>query len=253
MKIWVGFWLAPIWLALIAAPFIGSFLGVLIRRLPEGGSVIRPRSACEGCGRTLAPWEMVPVLSFAVLRGRCRYCAAPIARTHLAVELAALLVPLTAYAAGITSAEPLWASCALGWTLLALGWIDAISFRLPDSLTLPLVVAGIAQCWGRTPEYLVGHALAAMIGWGALRAVALTYHALRHREGLGQGDAKLYAAGGAWVGIAALPSVLLLAALLGLALAGCIALRQGRLGMTARLPFGPPLAAAIWAVWLLTR
>jgi leader peptidase (prepilin peptidase)/N-methyltransferase len=169
---------APLWamvvlaLPVVAAPFIGSFLGVLIRRLPAGRDVAWSRSCCDTCGHALAPIDLIPVLSFVALGGRCRSCDAPIARMHLAVELAAMLVPLSALAAGWLDPPALWTACALGWVLLALAWIDAISFLLPDVLTLPLLVAGLAQCWWRTPDLLADHALAAVVAWSALWLLA---------------------------------------------------------------------------------
>ena len=285
-------WLPP----LLAAPVIGSFAGVLIRRLPTGRPVALARSQCEACGHVLSPAELVPLLSVLVLRGRCRACGAAIPRFHVLVELAALLVAISAVLAplllaaalpGGPSAAPsaaayllsggalegwvleggalqggalesgaqaggagLWADCALGWTLLALAWIDARHFLLPDVLTLPLLLAGLAACQVLQPWALQDHLLGAVLGYAVLRAVALAYRALRGRDGMGAGDAKLLAACGAWLGWAALPQVLLLAALLGLGVAGVMRLRGQAVGRTTMLPFGPFLAAACWAVRL---
>jgi leader peptidase (prepilin peptidase)/N-methyltransferase len=115
MNVWDE--LAPV----LAAPFVGSFLGVLIRRLPAGRGIAWSRSACERCQHALGPADLVPIASFIALHGRCRHCAAPIARMHLAIELAALLVPLCALSAGLRAPDVLWLGCGLGWTLLALG------------------------------------------------------------------------------------------------------------------------------------
>ncbi len=78
------------WLPVLLSPFVGSFLGVLVRRLPSGGAVVMARSRCESCGRALGIFDLVPILSFLALRGRCRGCGAPIAVSHLAIELAAI-------------------------------------------------------------------------------------------------------------------------------------------------------------------
>jgi prepilin signal peptidase PulO-like enzyme (type II secretory pathway) len=139
----------------------------------------------------------------------------------------------------------------LGWTLLALGWIDAEHTYLPDVLTLPLVLAGLAATWFLAPETLADHAAAAAIAYGSLRLLGAAYERLRRREGIGQGDAKLLAAAGAWLGLTALPFVLLVGALLGLALAVPMLLRGRRDVATLQVPFGPPLALAIWLAWLL--
>ncbi len=239
------------WLAVLAAPFVGSFLGVLIRRLPADRPIAAARSCCEACGRTLGPLDLVPIASYLALRGRCRSCGARIAPMHLGVELAATAV--AGVAAAFDSGAPLWAGCALGWTLLALAWIDWEHFWLPDALTLPLIVAGLAATWFLAPWAATDHAAAAALAYAGLRGLGALYRRLRGREGLGQGDAKLLAAGGAWLGLAALPDLLLLAALLGLAAAGVARWRGRAMTAATALPFGPPLAAATWALWLLAR
>lgn len=234
-------WLAP----LLFAPCIGSFLGVLIRRLPDGRPIAFVRSACEACGRTLPPCELVPLASFVLLRGRCRGCGARIGWFHPAIEAAATIVAASAALAGVQGWR-LWAGCGLGWTLLVLAWIDWRDFLLPDALTLPLLLAGLGVAWhdGAAPAAALGAAL----GYLGLWLVGLLYRTLRGRDGLGQGDAKLLAAGGAWLGAAALPWVVFWAALFGLALA--LLARRRQLALALALPFGPPLAAAIWLAWL---
>ena len=142
----------------------------------------------------------------------------------------------------------LWEGCALGWTLLALAWIDWRYFILPDVLTLPLLLAGLGVAAGEGRAAALDGALGAALGYGGLWLVGALYRRLRGRDGLGGGDAKLLAAGGAWLGAAALPWVLLGAAVGGLAIAALT--RRGILAPTLAVPFGPPLAAAIWLVWL---
>jgi len=236
-------------LPLLLSPFIGSFLGVVIRRLPLGLPFAMGRSACEGCGRALPPLDLIPLLSFALLRGRCRFCRAGIARFHVWIELAAIAV---AGWAALVVPDPvsLWINCALGWWLLVLAWIDSDHLRLPDVLTLPLLMFGLMATWWLTdPDAATDHALAAAIGYLAFRGVALAYRMLRQREGLGQGDAKLLAAAGAWVGLAGLPSVVLGAALIALAATLMQRLFQ-RQGADTPIPFGPYLALATWLVRL---
>lgn len=242
----------PGWaLPLLVAPVVGSFLGVVIRRLPRGAPLAWGRSRCESCGTVLAARDLVPVLSYLALRGRCRSCGAAIGPFHPAVELAALAVAALAALSLGDDPPRLWLGCGLGWTLLAAAWIDAEHLLLPDRLTLPLILAGLAATAALAPEALAGHALGAALGYAAFRGLARAYRALRGQEGLGAGDAKLLAAGGAWLGWPALPDLVLLAALLGLAFAGLLALRRGGLDPAARLPFGPCLAAALWAMWVL--
>jgi leader peptidase (prepilin peptidase)/N-methyltransferase len=234
------------WLAVLLAPCAGSFIGVLTRRLPRERANLWGRSECETCHHALGPAELVPLVSFALQRGRCRACGAPIARAHLAVELAAVAVAAMAAARG----ADIWEGCALGWTLLALAWIDWEQFWLPDVLTLPLLAAGVTLTWLEAPWALTDHAIGAIAGYLAFRILGRLYLALRKREGLGEGDAKLLAAGGAWLGWQALPNLVLLAALAGIALALLARLRGASLTAATRLPFGPALAAAIWTLWL---
>ncbi len=247
MAIFLATWIAPV----LAGPFVGSFLGVLIRRLPEGRALLLARSACESCRRPLMPWELVPLASWLALRGRCRSCRASISVFHPAVELAATLVALSA--AWTDGADPalLWAGCGLGWTLLALAWIDWEWLRLPDALTLPLIVAGLAATWMLDRPAVADHATAAALAYVVLRLLNDAYRRLRGRDGLGAGDAKLFGACGAWVGLAALGPVLLLAAMAGLGLAALMRLMGERLSRTTPLPFGTCLAIALWLAWVV--
>jgi leader peptidase (prepilin peptidase) / N-methyltransferase len=140
--------------------------------------------------------------------------------------------------------------CILGWTLLALAWIDWHTLRLPDALTLPLLLAGLGAAWLESRSAVFAGVVGALVGYAALVAVGICYRAVRGEEGLGRGDAKLLAAGGAWLGWAPLPWVVLGAALLGLLLALLHRVRGTPLTGTTALPFGPPLALAIWMIWL---
>ncbi len=235
-------------LPLLLSPFIGSFLGVVIRRLPLGLPITLARSACEGCGRALPARDLMPLLSFAALRGRCRFCRAGIARFHVWIELAAIGVAGWAMLR-TADLELLWANCALGWSLLTLAWIDWDHLRLPDVITLPLVVLGLLATWWLEPDALTDHALAAAAGYLAFRGVAWAYLVLRRREGLGQGDAKLLAAAGAWVGLAGLPTVVLGAAVIALVATLAQRLFQRHAADTP-IPLGPYLALATWLVRL---
>lgn len=237
------------WLPAVAvAPVIGSFMGVLIQRLPENRPVVFARSACDHCGHRLAARDLVPLLSFVVTRGRCRYCHAPIGLFAPAVELAATAVALWA---GLTVPEAdLWPSCVLGWLLLTLSWIDSRTMLLPDALTLPLLVIGLIATYGADPAALSDHTLAAVVAFTSLTGVAWLYRRLRGRDGLGGGDPKLFAGIGAWVGLALLPLTLFLAASLGLAAAGAAALMGRRMTAATAIPFGPFLAMAAWLLWL---
>jgi leader peptidase (prepilin peptidase)/N-methyltransferase len=236
------------WSLLLAAPFIGSFLGVIVRRLPDGLPIAWSRSHCDWCGVRLRPRDLVPIVSWLASKGRCRSCGHSLSWFYPGIELASTAVALVA--ALVNGGQGAWLDCLLGWWLLTLAWIDIRSWLLPDLLTLPLVVAGLAAAAAFDPEQLVQRSLGAGLGYLSLLAIAALYRALRHREGLGRGDAKLLAAAGAWVGAAALPQVILLAALSALAGAGCLWIAGFRLSAHSAIPFGPFLAFATWALWL---
>lgn len=238
-------WIWP----LLVAPFVGSLLGVLVVRLPSSRPVVLSRSACASCGAPLGPLDLFPLLSFAALRGRCRHCGGWIGWFHPAIELAALGVSVWAVLTCPTP-EQTWISCGLGWTLLALAWIDVQWFLLPDVLSLPLLLGGLGVTIVTARDEVFSHALGAVVGYLGLRGLALSYRLLRGREGIGAGDAKLLAASGAWLGVAALPWVILLAALGGLVSAGAARLMGRTLHATTALPFGAFLAAATWLYWL---
>ncbi len=239
----------PDWVpAIVVAPFVGSFLATLAVRLPRGKPVLAGRSACPVCAHVLGPLDLIPLLSWAVSRARCRYCAAPIAVFYPAVELAAIGV--AAWAATVVSGWLLWASCVLGWGLLTLAVIDARHMRLPDALTLPLTVLGLAVSGLLGGAAAWDSAIGAVAGFTAFAGLGWLYRWMRGRDGLGLGDAKLAAAAGAWVSWTGLPSVVALAALGGLAVAGAARLGGRPAAMGDRIPFGPYLAAAIWLVWL---
>jgi leader peptidase (prepilin peptidase)/N-methyltransferase len=236
------------WLAILAAPFVGSFLGLLVVRLPAGEGVIFGRSTCRCCRHPLGVPDLVPFLSWLWAKGRCRHCRAPVTALYPGIELAALGIAL--WAAAVTSGWVFWASCGLGWTLLALALIDWRTLVLPDALTLPLLAAGLVVAWLIEPHILVEHVFGAGLGFALFASIARVYAGLRGREGLGLGDAKLLAAAGAWVSWSGLPSVVLLAALtaLGATLAGVLG---GKVAARDRpIAFGPFLALGTWLVWL---
>jgi len=143
-----------------------------------------------------------------------------------------------------------WVSCLLGWTLLALAATDFKYYLLPDFLTLPLILAGLLVSWELDHSSLLAHAVGAASGLAFVISVRHVYRTLRGREGMGLGDAKLFAAAGGWVSWDGLPSVMLLAALSGLAFGLLKGARGNSLSLTDRVPFGAFLSFGIWAVWL---
>ena len=240
-------WSWPSWIwACVLAPFVGSFLGVLVTRYETPGSALTGRSACEACGVTLGARDLVPILSWAASRGHCRHCGASLGLFYPMIELGALAVAL--WSGLIFSGAAVWVSCLLGWLLLALAAADIRYQLLPDFLSLPLIGFGLAATWALDPGELVSHCIGAAAGFGGVVALRFIYEKLRGREGMGLGDAKLLAAAGAWTGWTGLPSILSLAAISALAFALWIKGRHLALG--DRVPFGPFLAAGLWIVWL---
>lgn len=228
---------------ILVSPAIGSFLGVLVERLPRGQSVLT-RSSCADCGVGLRPIDMVPIVSALMLRGRCRGCGAAFPGHLLRIEVAALGAGLLA---AFTAGDPIQMFLVAGflWCLIALFYCDLLFFRLPDALTGALFVLGLALAATDPWRGLVDGLTSGVIASGAFLAIRMGYRALRGREGLGLGDVKLMAGIGAALGWALVPVVTLLAALLGLGIvAGAAARVRALPPRTARLPLGTYLCAA---------
>jgi leader peptidase (prepilin peptidase)/N-methyltransferase len=227
-------------LAGIAGAIFGSFLATLVLRWPARRS-LGGRSVCDGCGRELRARELVPVLSYAWGRGRCRSCGARIDPLHPLIELAS--AALTALAVALLPWDrAIWVSAA-SLLLLTLAVLDGRHFWLPNTLTLTLGLLGLLASLAFSPsieERLVGAAL----GWSMLALIAWAYKMARGRTGLGAGDPKLFAAIGAWVGWMVLPMALLGASLVGLAVAVVLLVAGREVSATTRLPFGTLLAVA---------
>jgi leader peptidase (prepilin peptidase)/N-methyltransferase len=236
-------------LGLLAGLIFGSFIALLTQRWPAGRSVVRGRSHCDTCGQTLAARDLVPVLSMAALRARCRLCSAPIAMRHTWIEIAA--GGIGAAALGLYPGLAGGAGAVLGWGLLIVAILDVEHFWLPDRVTLPL--AGLGLLAGLITGPPIGdRVIGAVAAYLTLAAIAAGYRMATGRSGMGGGDPKLFAAIGAWLGWTALPVVLLLASLLGLTLVGLDRLRGHRVERLTRLPFGALLAVAAWPVWLVS-
>lgn len=236
------------WLPLVAAPFVGSFLGTVVVRHADVRGLLTGRSMCPACRRKLGGRDLVPVASWVALGGRCRYCAAPIGWFYPAIELTAIAVAVWAILA--VPSVMVWPASALGWLLIALAWIDARERVLPDGIVFAVIVLGLATTGFVAPGQLVAHGVGVIAGFVAFAAIAWTYARLRGRTGLGFGDAKLLAAAGAWVSWQGLPSVVLIAAATALAVASIQALAGRSVDRFTALAFGPYLCVGLWLVWL---
>src|SRR5579863_459884 len=250
----------------------GSFLNVCVSRWPAGESVVNPRSHCRACGRSLAGWENVPLLSWIALRGRCRTCGASIGWRYPLAELAVgvlwaiaswqhLWIFTYSFPAAIDAehlAETV-GTMLLCWLLVALAVLDAEHFWLPDWLTLPGTAAGIAlallldflihlaphaKIAGATPiDRTLGAALGSMIAASLILLIRWIYWLIRRKEGIGLGDAKLMAMLGAWLGLQGAVLAFGLGVLLGALGAVVLLIAQTRRGEAkswalTRLPLG---------------
>ena len=232
---------------------VGSFLGAALVRLPRGESVMAGRSKCDGCGRVLGAAELVPILSFLALRGRCRSCGAPIDRWQFAAEVGGALVG-AACATFARDGATLGLGLVLGWQLLLLGLLDLRHYWLPDRLIALLAVSGaipaLAAGWGDL-RLLSGPLLGAAMGFALLWLPGRLYRAWRGIDGLGAGDPKLLGAIGIWLGPLGVVATLLGGALIGLAAAASLALAGRSVTARTALPLGSCLALAGFGVYLL--
>lgn len=221
---------------------VGSFLNVVVWRLPRGESVIHPRSRCPGCGDPIPAWANVPLLSYVVLRGRCRTCAARISIRYPLIEA----LTGAAFAALLLVHGPsarLLVDWALAAALIAVIFIDIDHHIIPNSITLPGIALGLGLALF-APQGRVGFRdalLGALVIGGLLWAVSAGYERLRGQIGLGMGDVKLMAMLGAFLGLQGALGALLVGSLVGLVYGGIMIAAKGT-GRDTHIPYGPALA-----------
>lgn len=222
---------------------LGSFYAVVIHRLPLGQSVIMPRSACPNCSRQLVWRELVPVVSFLALRGRCRTCAHHISYRYPLVELMTSLG-----FAGVYVCSESWQQVGVGLTLFSfliiLSWIDMEHMILPDRLTISGAVVGVGFSIAGWTGIDFGQSL---LGWAVGVTIVLAV-SIVSRGGMGGGDIKLLGMIGAFLGPMNAALILFIASFLG-AVIGVILVITGRRQRRDPLPFGPFLALAAAVVW----
>jgi len=260
-----------VWVSLALGLIVGSFINVLVWRLPKmlerewraqahevlglpaepAGTpynLMRPNSCCPHCEHPIRPWENIPLLSYLLLRGRCSSCQKSISSRY----------PLTELACGLICAGVAWhfgfgwqagAVMLLSWGLLAMSLIDVDHQLLPDVLVLPLLWLGlILNCFGffvSLPDAVWG----AVAGYMSLWSVFWVFKLITGKDGMGHGDFKLLAMLGAWGGWQILPMTLLLSSLAGV-IGGLILLRMRKAQVSVPMPFGPYLAIAGWIALL---
>ena len=228
-----------IWIGVVGL-IVGSYLNVLIHRIPRGRSTVLPRSSCPYCRGPIRAIDNLPLLSFLLLRGHCRYCRAPISWRYPIIEaLTASMFVLCFSRFGVTPC--LLSAIVFACLMLLLAAIDSEHFLLPDRLTLPGILVGLAlQLWCREPGILDA-ILGVLIGAGILILVINYWYWLRGEEGMGIGDVNMLALIGAFLGWQGVLTTLFLATVSG-SVVGLGLLALGRLGMRSRLPFGLFLA-----------
>jgi leader peptidase (prepilin peptidase)/N-methyltransferase len=256
---------------LVLGLLIGSFLNVLVYRLPVMMqrdwqaqareilelpaapdaplfNLILPHSRCPHCGHEIRPWENIPLISYLLLRGKCSNCKAPISLRYPLVELACGL--LSAYVAWHFGFS--WQTAGmllLTWGLLAMSLIDADHQLLPDALVLPLLWLGLITNYFGLFTSLEAALWGAIGGYLSLWSVYWLFKLVTGKEGMGYGDFKLLAMLGAWGGWQVLPLTILLSSLVG-AVLGLIMLRLRNAETSTPIPFGPYLAIAGWIALL---
>jgi leader peptidase (prepilin peptidase) / N-methyltransferase len=230
------------WSALLFGLIVGSFANVCIHRLPRRQSVGTPPSACPRCGARIRPWDNVPVLSYLALRGRCRGCKAPISIRYPLVE-AANGAAYLALAILMGPTLRTLAMMALVTALIVLSLIDLEWQILPNAITIPGVVVGLLASLLPGPPTALGALAAAAGGYLALMVLALVWQRWRKVEALGQGDWKMTAMLGAFLGWQGMVLTVFIASLLGTLIGMGLILFAGRTGQH-KLPLGTFLGLA---------
>jgi leader peptidase (prepilin peptidase)/N-methyltransferase len=250
--------------ALLTGLCVGSFLNVVIYRLPkmlERGwqaqcaelrgeapaieptyNLVVPRSACPACGNQITALQNIPIVSWLALRGKCAACKAPISARYPIVEVVGgVLAAYAIWRFGVTPRGA--AACVFLWSLTALTMIDIDTQLLPDDLTLPLMWAGlIANLWGLFAP-LQDAVIGAVAGYLSLWTIYWLFKLIRGKEGMGYGDFKLLAALGAWLGWQMLPLIVLLSSVVGALIGITLIVMKGR-DNNLPMAFGPYLAIA---------
>lgn len=267
---------SPFWFVAVVFLFslcIGSFLNVVVYRLPlmmeqswqqeyleyfepeklqPQAAVFNlavPRSACPHCKHQLAAKDNIPLLSWLLLKGKCRYCQAPVSKRYPLLELfTAVISAAVAWQFGATATGLLY--LLVTWALLALTFIDIDKMLLPDQITLPLLwLALVAAVAGFSKVDAAAAITGAAIGYLALWSVYWAFKLLTGKEGMGYGDFKLLAVFGALLGWQQLPLIILLSSLVGAVIGTLMLAMQGKDKNNA-IPFGPYIAAAGWIAML---
>lgn len=257
------------WFALLMGLVVGSFLNVIIHRIPKFiasendaaiistafpilSCLVKPASTTPCCNLAIAWYDNVPMVSWALLRGKCRHCSMPISARYVLAEFISSVSFVTVFLMFGQS----WTTvfyCLFFALLIALFWIDLETYMLPDCLTLTLLWLGLlGAALGVLPLVSNEAILGALIAYVAIWSINFIYYLLRRRHGFGGGDFKLLAALGAWFGVTWIIPILLIASILAI-LGVCllVALKRKAWSLEKRLPFGPFLVLAGYLFFLI--
>ncbi|PWU18006.1 MAG: prepilin peptidase, partial [Bdellovibrio sp.] len=231
---------AGAFLFFVLGAVLGSFANVIILRLPAGENIALPASHCAACNAPVAWYDNLPLISWIVLRGRCRKCGARFSFRYWVVEfLTAVLFSLAFLKLGWTFS--LLETLIFFFGLVVVTFIDFDHYLLPDVFTLPGTALGILGSFLNPQRTVIDSALGAFFGAGFLWSLAYLYALIRKEEGLGMGDVKLLAWIGAVLGWSAIPFVILTSSLSGSVVGLAVAYRQKK-GLKTMIPYGPYLA-----------
>lgn len=235
----------------VAGLVFGSFFNVVIYRLPRGLNLSKPPSSCPGCKARIKPYDNIPVLSYLLLRGKCRRCGKKISPVYPAVEAltAAGFVLVYFFGAGRALGAEFVAGCLFTSALIVLGFIDYDHQVLPDAVTMPGLVLALAYAFFRDDLTFRGALLGAVLGSGFLLLVYGAYYLVRKKEGLGMGDVTMMLMVGAFLGPMRTLFVLILASFVGAAVGLYLVRRRGK-DFQFALPFGTFIAPAAFVALL---
>lgn len=228
---------------------LGSFYNVVIHRLPAGLSLVRPGSHCPQCNHPIAFYDNIPIVSYLMLRGRCRHCRASISLRYPVVEaltgVLALLIFVQVGFSGQFLGEFLFVSL-----LILIAFIDLDTYTIPNVLSVPGILTGLGFSFFTLRLSWSDSLIGILLGGGFLYAIAVGYQLVRRQEGMGGGDIKLLAMIGAFLGWRGVLFTIMLASLVG-ALVGLAVMRRSRKGLSAMVPFGPFLSmgAVCYLIW----
>lgn len=233
----------PAWIngyVLFIGMCVGSFLNVCIHRLPAGLSIVRPPSACPECGTSIRWYDNIPVISYLLLRGRCRGCQVPISIRYPIVELlTGLFAMITWLQFGPIPATPIYFLFIAA--LLVITFIDIDHRIIPDIISLPGIGLGFAASFLLPGLDWISSLIGIAAGGGLLLSIAWGYHLITGKDGMGGGDIKLLAMIGAFLGWKGVLFTVMAASFIGTAV-GIVMMVRARKGMKMALPFGPFLA-----------